>query len=80
MMGQAPCGHDRAAAGDDAGDPLGGQRHVSQQYPGVHRHVVDALLALLDHGVAVHLPAQLGRIAVDLLQGLIHRHGADWDG
>ncbi len=77
MMRQAPGGHDRAAAGHDAGHPLGGQRDVPQQHPGVHRHVVDALLALLDHGVAVDLPGQLGRVAVDLLQRLVDRHGAD---
>ena len=57
MVGQAPGRHDRAAAADDAGDPLGGQRDVAQQHPGVHGHVVHALLALLDHGVAVDLPA-----------------------
>ena len=77
VVGQAPGRHDRAAAADDAGDPVGGQRHVAQQHPGVHGHVVDALLALLDHGVAVDLPGQLRRVAVDLLQRLVDRHGAD---
>ncbi len=77
MMRQAPRRHDGPAAGHDAGDPLGGQRHIAQQHPGVHGHVVHALLALLDHGVAVDLPGQLGRIALDLLQRLIDRHRAD---
>ena len=48
VVREAPGGHDRAAAADDAGDPLGGQRHVAQQHAGVHGHVVDALFALLD--------------------------------
>ena len=80
MVCQAPGGHDGAAAADDAGDPLGGQRDVSQQHPGVHGHVVDTLLALLDHGVAVNLPTQPGGIALDLLQRLVDRHGADRHG
>lgn len=46
----------------------------------MHRHVVHALLTLLDHGVAVDLPGQLGRIALDFLQRLIDRHGADRHG
>ena len=61
----------------DAGDPLDRQRNVAQQHAGVHGHVVHALLALFDHGVAVDLPRQLGGIAVDLLQRLVDRHGAD---
>ena len=60
VMGQTPGGHDGPAAADDPGDPLDGQRDVAQQHAGVHGHVVDALLALLDHGVAVHLPASTG--------------------
>jgi len=59
VVREAPGGHDRAAAGHDAGDPAGRERHVPQQHAGVHGHVVDALLALLDHGVAVDLPGQL---------------------
>ena len=76
-MSQAPRRHDRPATGHDAGDALGGQRHIPQQHAGVHGHVVDALLALLDHGVAVNLPGQLGRITLDLLQRLIDRYRAD---
>ncbi|SLD07740.1 Uncharacterised protein [Mycobacteroides abscessus subsp. massiliense] len=80
MVCQAPGGHDRAAARDDAGDALGSERHVPQQHTGVHRHVVDALLGLLDHGVAVQLPGKGGGVAVGLLQRLVDRHGADGDG
>ncbi len=48
---EAPAGHDGSAAGDDAGDPVGGQGHVAQQYAGVDGHVVHALLALFNDGV-----------------------------
>ena len=57
VVGQAPGCHDRAAPADDAGDPLDRERDVAQQHAGVHGHVVHALLALLNHGVAVDLPA-----------------------
>ena len=43
-------------------------------------HVVHALLALFDHGVAEQFPAELGRIILDFFQRLVHRHGADRDG
>ena len=80
MVRQAPCRHDRAAARDDAGHALRGERHVAQQHAGVDREVVDALLRLLDQRVAVDLPGQLLRLAVDLLQRLVDRHGADGHG
>ena len=50
MVGQAPLGHDRAPARDDAGQPPRRERHVAQQHPGVDGEVVDALLGLLDQG------------------------------
>ncbi len=77
MMREAPLGHDRAAARDDAGDAVGGERHVGQPHAGVDGEVVDALLALLDERVLVDLPCQLDGIAVALLQRLVDRHGAD---
>ncbi len=80
MVLQAPFGHDRTAAGDNARHAVGGQRHEPQQHAGMDGHVVDALLALFDHGVAEQLPGELGRIVLDLLQRLVHRHGADRDG
>ena len=80
VVGQAPLGHDRAAAGDDAGDALGGHRHVAQAHAGVHGEVVDALLALLDDGVAEDLPGQVFGDAVHLFQGLVDGHGADGHG
>ncbi len=80
MVGQAPAGHDRAAAGDDAGDAVGRQRHITQQHTGVDGHVVHALLALLNHGVAVDFPRQLVGLAIDLLQRLVDGHSADGHG
>jgi hypothetical protein len=61
VVGQAPGGQDRPAPAHDAGDPGGGERHVAEQDTGVHGHVVDALLGLLDDGVAVRLPGEVGR-------------------
>src|SRR6185295_11638652 len=58
-MGEAPFGHDRAAAADDPGDSPGGQRDVWKPDSGVNRKIVDALLGLLDERVAVDLPGQL---------------------
>ncbi len=80
VVRQTPRGHDRTTARDDAGLAAGGQRHVGQQHAGVDRHVVDALLGLLDDRVLVDLPGQLLGAAVDLLQRLVERHGADRDG
>jgi hypothetical protein len=76
VMSQTPRRHDRPATGHDAGDPAHRQRDVAQQHPGVHGHVVHALLALLDHGVAVALPTQRRRVILDLVQRLIDRHRA----
>ncbi len=76
-MREAPFGHDRAAAADDAGHALRGQRDIAQQHAGVDGEVIDALLGLLDQRVAVHLPGQLLGLAVDLLQRLVDRHRAD---
>ena len=78
-MRQAPLGHDRAAAADDAGLAVGGERHVGQAHAGVDGEIVDALLALLDQRVAVDLPGELDGVAVALLQRLVDRHRADGD-
>jgi hypothetical protein len=43
----------------------------------VDREVVDTLLGLLDQGVAIDLPGQLFRLAVDFLQRLIDRNRSD---
>ena len=77
MVGEAPLGQDRAAARDDAGHALGGHRDVAQQHAGVDGEVVHALLGLLDQRVAEDLPGEVLGLAVDLLQRLVDRHGAD---
>ena len=61
MVRQAPLGHDRAAAADDAGDALGGQRDVAQQHAGVDREVVHALLGLLDRACRGRSPRSAPR-------------------
>ena len=80
MVREAPLGHDRAATGDDAGDATRGHRDVGQTDAGMDREVVDALLGLFDERVAEDLPGEVFGAAVDLLEGLIDRHGADRDG
>ncbi len=79
VVRQAPLRHDRAAARDDAGDPVGGQVDVGEPHAGMDGEIIDALLALLDQCVLVALPVELDRIAVDLLQRLVDRHGSDRD-
>ena len=79
MMRQAPLGHDRAAARDDAGDAVGGEVDVGEPHAGMDGEIIDALLALLDQRVLVAFPVEFYRVAVDLLQRLIDRHGADRD-
>ncbi|MPN49830.1 hypothetical protein SDC9_197453 [bioreactor metagenome] len=77
VMRQAPLGHDRAAAADDAGHAIGRERNVAQQYPCVDGEIVHALFGLFDQGVAEDLPGQVLGFAVDLLQRLVDGHGAD---
>ena len=77
MVREAPCGKDRTAAGDDAGDPLRGERHVAQEHAGVDGEVVDTLLRLLDDGFAVDVPGELVRVAADLLERLVDRDSSD---
>ena len=74
---QAPLRHDATAARHDAGHAVGGQRHIGQPHAGMDGEIIHALFALLDQRVAVDFPVELDRVAVDLLQRLIDRHGAD---
>ena len=80
VVGEAPFGHDRSAAADDAGDSLGGQRDVGQADAGVDGEIVDALLGLLDQRVAVDFPGQVLGDAADFLQRLVDGDGADRHG
>ena len=59
VVGQAPLGEDRTTARNDAGHALCGERDVTEPDAGVDGEVVDALLGLLDQGVAVDLPGVL---------------------
>ena len=77
VVRQAPLGHDRTAAADDAGHAVGGHRDVAQQHAGVDGEVIDALLGLLDQRVAEDFPGQVFGLAVNLFQRLIDRHRAD---
>ena len=77
MPRQAPLRHDRAAARNDAGHAVGGERHVGQPHAGVDGEIVDALFALFDQRVLVDLPVEFDGIAIHLLQRLVDRHGAD---
>ena len=77
MVGEAPLGHDRAAARHDAGDAVRRERHIGEPHAGMDGEIVDALLALLDQRVLVDFPVELDRVAVHLLQRLVDRHGAD---
>ncbi len=77
VVRQAPLGHDRPAARDDAGDALGGQRHVAQEDAGVDGEVVDPLLRLLAQRLQEDLDVQVLGLPFDLLQRLVDRHRAD---
>ena len=52
---------------------------VGQPHAGVDGEIIDALFALFDQRVLVDLPVEFYGIAVDLLQRLVDRHGADRD-
>ena len=79
VVQQAKLRVDRAAAGHDPRHALGRQRHVAQQNARVDREVVDALLGLLDQGLAEELPGDVLDDAAGLLEGLVDRDGADGD-
>ncbi len=74
-----PLGQNRAAAADDAGDALGGQRNVLHQHAGVDGHVIHALLGLLLDHFQHHVDVQIFH-AAHARQRFIDRHGADRHG
>ncbi len=55
-------------------------RDEAQQDAGVDGEVIDALLGLLDEGVAEEFPGEVLGLAVHFFERLIDRHGADGDG
>ena len=56
MVSKAPPRHDGATAADDAGHAIACQRYIGQENTGVNGHIVHALFALLDDGIAEDLP------------------------
>jgi hypothetical protein len=80
VMGEAPLGHDAAAAADDAGHAGGGHGDEAEEDAGVDGEVIDALLGLLDEGVAEEFPGEVLGLAVHLFEGLVNGHGADGHG
>ena len=79
-MVQAPLGDDAATTAHDTGEAAVGEVHILQADATVDGEIVDALLALLNERVAIDLPAELLHMAFDLLQCLVHGHGAHGDG
>ena len=77
VMCQTPLGHNRAAATDNTGHPLGGQGHITQQHARVDGEVIHPLFGLLNQGIAEDLPGQVLGHAVHLFQRLVNGHGAN---
>mmetsp|Transcript_11094 Transcript_11094/g.18065 ORF Transcript_11094/g.18065 Transcript_11094/m.18065 type:complete len:505 (-) Transcript_11094:186-1700(-) len=80
VVAQAVLGVDGAPAAHDARHAVHRHGHESQQHARVDGPVVHALLGLLDQRLAEHLPGQVLRDAVHLLQRLVDGHGAHGDG
>ena len=80
VMGEAPLGHDAAATADDAGHAGGGHGDEAEEDTGVDGEVIDALLGLLDEGVAEEFPGEVFGLAVHFFERLINGHGADGHG
>jgi hypothetical protein len=59
VMREAPFGHDRAAARDDAADALCGEVDIGEADAGMDGEIVDALFGLLDQRVAEDFPGQV---------------------
>ena len=80
VVGEAPFGHDGAAAADDAGHAGGRHGDEAEEDAGVDGEVIDALLGLFDEGIAEEFPGEVFGFAVHFFQGLIDGHGADGHG
>ena len=80
MIRQAPLGHNRSAARNDAGGAVGGQRNVRQTHARMNGPVIDTLFGLLNKRVAEHFPCEVFGDAVHFFKRLINRHRADGNG
>ena len=56
VVSKAPPRHDGATAADNAGNAIARQRYIGQEHAGVNGHIVHALFALLDDGIAEDFP------------------------
>ena len=79
-MGEAPFGHDRAAAADDAGCSLRSHRNVWQTDARVDREIINPLLGLFDQRVTVNFPRQILGLTIHSFKRLIDWHRADRHG
>ena len=79
MILHHPFGQNRAAAADDAGDALGGQRNVLHQDAGVNGHIVHALLGLLLNHFQHHVDVEIFH-AAHAPQSFVDGHRAHRDG
>src|SRR6185437_4502167 len=77
VMREAPLRHDRAAARDDPGHPVGGKRDVWEAHSGVNGEVIDALLRLFNESVAEDVPGELFGDSIDLFERLVNGYGAN---
>ncbi len=71
-----PFGENRAAAADDAGNAVLGQRHILNQHARVNGHVIHALLGLLFDDFEHDLDVQIFH-AADAIQRFVDGHRAD---
>ena len=76
FMRCAPLGHNRTAARNNAGEPLGRKGQMFAQQSGMNRKIIHTLLALFHQGIAKNFPRQVFGHAVHLFQGLIDGHGS----
>src|SRR5579883_2465665 len=77
VMCQAPCGQDRAATRDNAGDTPGSERHVGQAYTRMDRKIIHSLLCLLNQRIAIDLPGKFLGLAPNLFECLVDRYSAN---
>ena len=77
IMALAPFCHDRAAAGNDAGDARGDKRNEIFFHTSMNRKIVHALFGLFDQCFAEDFPIDFFAFSADFFKGLINRHRPD---